>query len=664
MKKLLVVLLSISAVAVQGVVTVNDRVAVVEIDEKQDDFTAEELALIADCTNLVKRGAGELSLSTTMGLMGLNGIVVKEGFFSPTIADNSNFGSAACHVIVEGGATLCLNNKTGANLSLGSRNFTIAGTGTNGQGALCMTGGRMAIKGTLKLTADALMDTRVRVDVDCFDLQGHTLTKMGATDKELVVVDHVCDNGRLVIDSGIFEVTGNSRLIGGSTNTITLKKGALLQRWTAAEPSKPGWSVIVDGDAGFNVWDGFVREWNGPIQLNNNSTLALYQKANAAGEVIFNGDISGEGSLRVYSNAGSGQNFRVAFTKSLAITGTVQVEGTNVELEVMRGTNVRKEGNGKLVLRDYFDGNQNLVVGGGVLDLPCYAKPGWREIYNGVTNYVLHPRYADDKNYKMTGKTAVTYEGYIWNRGTTDVTWTFVEVFDDYGHMDIDNRRLLSNSAWNNGNVANYVLTPGWHKVTLYGYNQAGGGGWDVDLTSPGNLNSTDAGWNWERGLAFGYDPQARGTKNFADYLPLKDPGDGSFISQSVLDIDLPVTNITTLSVLGGELVLNDALHYAFEHVTATNGTIRSGDLIVAKSLTVTAPCSSFANTDLTFRPDSELFLNNGDALSKSRDNVVLTARKITGVPVWNASRWKLKLSPDGTQLLAVFPSGTLVIIK
>ena len=108
------------------------------------------------------------------------------------------------------------------------------------------------------------------------------------------------------------------------------------------------------------------------------------------------------------------------------------------------------------------------------------------------------------------------YTGVIWNRGSSDETWTWRFTFDDNVKLTIDGN-VVKDVALNPDIVyQNYTLTPGPHAIEI-----RFGDGW-------GNVGPASG----LSGLT--YDPLARGSTDLADYILLQDPGDGSLLTTDV----------------------------------------------------------------------------------------------------------------------------------
>ena len=108
------------------------------------------------------------------------------------------------------------------------------------------------------------------------------------------------------------------------------------------------------------------------------------------------------------------------------------------------------------------------------------------------------------------------YTGILWNRASTNVTWTWRFTFDDNVMLTIDSN-VVKNVALGQGVVyQNQTLTPGPHTIEV----RFGDGTSDVGPA------------DGRGGLT--YDPQARGSTDPNDYILLQDPGNGSLLSTTV----------------------------------------------------------------------------------------------------------------------------------
>ena len=127
------------------------------------------------------------------------------------------------------------------------------------------------------------------------------------------------------------------------------------------------------------------------------------------------------------------------------------------------------------------------------------------------------------------------YTGIIWNRASSDVTWTWRFTFDDNVLLKIDGS-VVRNVGLGEGVVyVNHTLSPGAHTIEV----RFGDGGGDVGPADGlGGLT---------------YDTQARGSTDPADYSLLQDPGDGSLLSTDV-ESEEPVPERAVVNVNAGTL--------------------------------------------------------------------------------------------------------------
>jgi fibronectin-binding autotransporter adhesin len=123
------------------------------------------------------------------------------------------------------------------------------------------------------------------------------------------------------------------------------------------------------------------------------------------------------------------------------------------------------------------------------------------------------------------------YSGYMYNSGSSSVTWTFAENFDDAARLLIDGAQVLYDTQWNVQTSATRTLTPGLHSFEL----RLGGNGTPNGPSGTG-VNGT--------GLGIAYS-----TNGGTTYSALTDPGDGSlFRLSSSLNGSLPSASAVVMS--------------------------------------------------------------------------------------------------------------------
>ena len=130
------------------------------------------------------------------------------------------------------------------------------------------------------------------------------------------------------------------------------------------------------------------------------------------------------------------------------------------------------------------------------------------------------------------------YSGYLWNRETTNVLWTFRFSFDDNVSLTIDGN-LLRNTGGGTVAYQNYILTPGPHPIEIrFGDNT-------------GNVGA----YSGKSGLT--YDPFGRNNQVTADvdlyYTPLADDGTGWLLTAT---LDTEIAPDTAIRVQQGTLLL------------------------------------------------------------------------------------------------------------
>lgn len=224
---------------------------------------------------------------------------------------------------------------------------------------------------------------------------------------------------------------------------------------------------------------------------------------------------------------------------------------------------------------EYYSGigSPLLNVEGGTVKLPRGPAPGLWEGTNQTDNIsdLTGDQRSSNWHYTFTAKAAATnlvargpnvmnmtykahfgapkdswkvavYSGYLWNRETTNVTWTFVASILQYARVYIDGVKAIDHSYVSDNNhqspAHNFVrvpLTPGPHQIQI--------------RACCGALIGDDVTWPKNFGLA--YDKLGREVKE-ADYpngnyssisnnfQVALDPGDGSLFTRSDDLADLP----------------------------------------------------------------------------------------------------------------------------
>jgi autotransporter-associated beta strand protein len=246
-----------------------------------------------------------------------------------------------------------------------------------------------------------------------------------------------------------------------------------------------------------------------------------------------------------------------------AVTGRMRVLGT-------------LQNSGSLTVSGLLESPNPILLSSGVLRISPTPQPG---LYEGLLAGAFNASGASPSNAVQlstaranaaTGwanNTTAIYAGTLWNRASTNVTWTFAESFDDSVLLTIDGAAVLSNALWSTPTLASRVLAPGPHAFELRLGQGDGGAGPSV------------SGWWTSSSLGVGYDPLGRGAAVTAYYQPLADPGSGSLL---------------TLSAAGGVLAPVSSLSLAAGAALDLGGTAQSvtglsgSGLVTNGALTVT----------------------------------------------------------------------------
>ena len=312
---------------------------------------------------------------------------------------------------------------------------------------------------------------------------------------------------------------------------------------------------------------------------------------------------------------------------------------------------------------------------------------------NPCTNRTLTTRAANTSSMPpWASATTFVYTGYLWNRATTNVTWTFAENVDDNTRLIIDGTTLIADGiAWATPTIGTMTLSPGAHFFEARFGNGVGGAG-VVDGTV-----STALSWWKTNAFGFGVDYLGRNDTNIANYVALADPGDGSLLTlfaasggltnrispaasvelgtAGVLDLGTNTQSQTLANLSGSGIVSNGVL--AVTGAIAPGGTNAVGWLTVAKS----AGLSGKLLMDVALDGTSDrlvivgnmnisglsLEIANSTQLNHQKQYTLVTCTgtrtgTFSSVTVPN-NRWHVIYSADGTVKL-IFVDGTLISVR
>lgn len=276
------------------------------------------------------------------------------------------------------------------------------------------------------------------------------------------------------------------------------------------------------------------------------------------------------------------------------------------------------------------------------------------------------------------------YDGYIWNRETTNVTWTFATSIAQYACVYVDGTEVVHYSYISDSSHVSpahqfdqVTLTPGPHTFQVRAC-----------------LSSIRYGGGWPTNFGFVYDKLGRyvdkegpSDGNFAaisnNFEFVIDPGDGSLLTRSIDEADLPhfdemrFADGTTLDVNGNAYVARTVSGYP--HVTSTaedpsaapSLTISNqlvadaADLVAGKKLSLDIP--------LVFGASSSVNVTNLVGVSRRKytlaevtgeGNAVSLGDRLRLPCTVDNGKWVVMPSDDGKRLEFCPASGLMVSLR
>lgn len=451
-------------------------------------------------------------------------------------------------------------------------------------------------------------------------------------------------NGRVtgitVTSPGWDYTTASAKMVrGGYTNDVALVV-------TLGTPVSGGLTKAGDGTlrmASANTYGGVTRVEKGTL-------VAADEDAIPAGNGL---EIAG-GTL----DAGG---YEKAYGAISAASGTLEnAEGTFASF--------RKTGPGSFAFNAPLASTADLDVREGTLALPV-ALPGLvfgEKIYEEGES---KPEYDQRKilssdTVELTPSKAyalcetdgyykprhyVSYSGYVWNRGATDVTWTFAFAFDDNLEVRIDGQNLPATkhgtASWGALYTANVTLTPGPHSFHLVLWNAQGNGG-AVQHRSVSGVS------NWREDIiGLAYDPQGRGSADGNDYIRMVDPGDGSLFTTVPYDASMMPTFGSLVMAPGTALDVNGGT-YAYE------GDLKVGKDVFADPIRVTG--------GIAFGESATVTIDGLEELSKDDApyTILRTTKGVSAPLPALGGGWRFKRGNKGKDLLLDVERGCLLFVR
>jgi autotransporter-associated beta strand protein len=254
---------------------------------------------------LTKVGAGTLRLNGVNTYGGPTLIAAGTVVVNNAATGNSSLGAlGGGAVTVAAGATLDLSGNTTAQaLNFGSKQFYIAGTGTDGTGAIVNRGvSQFNALQQVFLTADATVGGSQRFDIRSapttslnatLDLAGFTLTKSGGNQISLVGTN--VSDGDIIVDGGTLGLETVTTIPDfGTGKKITFNAGTTLLLFSNTAAVSPITRPILVN--GFGITMGSGSNGNNstlgsPITLSGDLTVAALNNTNATSSVTLTGNI-------------------------------------------------------------------------------------------------------------------------------------------------------------------------------------------------------------------------------------------------------------------------------------------------------------------------------------------------------------------------------------
>ena len=294
----------------------------------------------------------------------------------------------------------------------------------------------------------------------------------------------------------------------------------------------------------------------------------------------------------------------------------------------------------------------------------------------------------------------LSYHGYIWNRGTTPATWVIAQSMYKGSHLYIDGTHCEGygipgqtsgtevsyyhgGTPSDNKRIAFYTVTvsPGPHRIDMRTYTQ--GTKNDTGRWGPCQYEPTNATWKADFGWAI--DWKGTMSTDCADYVEIRDPGDGSLFTTTTNGMNETLTALTpkfshlkfsggTFDARGSSISIK-TLECGGGTLTNSNAYAENGTISVSEALKVNG--ASFRGG--TLKIHGKLKLAEGATLDcedlsllTRGDYALVTATDgIEGLPTFDSNAdgnrgWHLgKVTVDGVETLTFgWHLGTMFIVK
>jgi fibronectin-binding autotransporter adhesin len=265
--------------------------------------------------DLIKSGAGTLVLSGANTYIGNTTIAAG----TVLVTNSASLGALGSTVSISNGGTLDLGGAATQNtINFGTTQFTIAGTGVGGAGAIVNSSALMQTGALQKLTlaADATVGGSGRFDLrnnaPVLDLAGNTLTKSGAG--QFSIVAGSITDGNIIVNGGTFAIQTSTSALAGN-GSITVNNGATLGLW--ANTGTVTRAIVLNGGSTLFAESG-TATIGSAITLGS-GTVAFTGNITTPSNLTLTGPVSGAGGFD------KTQNGTVTLTSANSYTGTTTV---------------------------------------------------------------------------------------------------------------------------------------------------------------------------------------------------------------------------------------------------------------------------------------------------------------------------------------------------
>lgn len=659
--------------------------------------------IVVNCQGTIK---SDTSIASWTGDLRIRAGAVLE------VTVNGALGAASGKIFIENGGQLKMAMATAATWVQTKKTCYFEGEGPDGMGALYNTSpnhenGNCLWPYTLIMTGDARWYNGGSGSQDVYggsiDMNGHTLT-YGINGRFHNVT--IRNPGHIVVVKGGMLIQGNCNFGGTHANTITFKSGATCRFWGL--PGTTPWTLVFDSGS-FLYPGNSVNDWQGPVILN---TLVPMQRWNEDIVMRFTNVVSGVGGITYASGRTTRMTLHLSnpdndfqggvslnestlqLTASGALpmsggaarikNGTVLLSGlTHYDLPAaeLMATGMVLNGTGRwhggLVKKEAGTLVYESGVGGDLLDIQggCvkFVRSN-RGLFEGIVtgqglfdaawNAGLCPTnaIADCPRYSYLNTSSgwkdymyVSYTGYLWNRSSEPVVWTFGCDIDDNAQLAINDAVVINHAGWTKPSFGTVTLNPGANKFTWRMVNWTGGGGGTAGQNNP-----------WSLAKALAYHVGATESTNPADYTAFTAADAGTLFTitdgtnPDELKQFLPVFNKVRLAS-GTELDLN-GFSYVVQELEGP-GRVSNGQLTVASKWTMSAADirtgNSFETTDaLAFAEGAVVDVSDIAQLpvvSSDKAYVLGRAAQVTGTPAVSSAlavqKWRVRVEENVVKL-------------